>query len=71
MLNLLFFIIIIVLFIVIGGLFSIFGFITSIFRGTKKETEPDTFKKSSSGNKKIFTPNEGEYVDFEEVKDDK
>lgn len=71
MLNFLFFLIIIVLVIVGGVIISILGFFSSIFRRPKREGESETFQNNASKNAKVFTPSEGEYVDFEEVKDDK
>lgn len=72
MLNFLFFIIILILFVVFGVIFFIVGSVSSLFRRTKKNVdESDIFQNTTSENKKIFTPNEGEYVEFEEIKEDK
>ena len=72
MLNFLFFIIILILFVVFGVIFFIVGSVSSLFRRTKKNVdESDIFQNTPSENKKIFTPNEGEYVEFEEIKEDK
>lgn len=84
-LGLFFFIIVIVLIfglsIISGILRLLFGFGRK--RGNNKQQreqqnsyhsneESDTFKGSVQQNrKKIFDKNEGEYIDFEEVKDDK
>ena len=72
MLNFLFFIIILILFVVFGVIFFIVGSVSSLFRRTKKNVdESDIFQNTTSENKKIFTPNEGEYLEFEEIKEDK
>ena len=63
------------MFILLIGLFivfSIFGFIRSIFgfgkRSNPQNQHSDSFEKAASKSK-IFGKQEGEYVDFEEVKE--
>jgi len=60
-------------FIVILILATAFGFLRSLFGfGRRKNTQQqtDTFSDNNSIDKqKIFDKNEGEYVDFEEVKE--
>ena len=72
------FIFAILFFILFIGLFlimSVFGFIRSLFsfgkhNRTEKDTPSQEFEKSND-KIKIFDKNEGEYVDFEEIKEDK
>ena len=72
------FIIAILLFILFLGLFlimSVFGFVRSLFsfgkhNRTGQETPSEESDKSND-KLKIFDKNEGEYVDFEEIKEDK
>ncbi|MGC3977901.1 MAG: DUF4834 family protein [Paludibacteraceae bacterium] len=72
MLNFLFFILVFILVIVFGVIFFIVGSVSALFRRTKKNAnESDIFQDATPESKKIFTPNEGEYVEFEEIKDEK
>ena len=72
MLNFLFFIIIFVLVIGLIIISAVFGFIRSIFRFGKnanqtQNTESQTPEEPASKSK-IFDKNEGEYVDYEDIK---
>jgi len=72
MLGFLFFILIFILFIGLMIISSIFGFIRSIFNFGKRNTKtPDSqsqdFQQPTTKSK-IFDKNEGEYVDYEEMK---
>lgn len=54
---------------------SVFGFIRSLFSFGKKnrtpgDTQPHDFEQPNDKSK-IFDKSEGEYVDFEEIKEDK
>ena len=72
------FIFAILLFILFVGLFiilSILGFIRSLFSFGKRnnqsqDTQSQDFEQPT-GKSKIFDQKEGEYVDFEEIKDEK
>jgi hypothetical protein len=71
------FIFAILLFVLFFGLFiilSVFGFIRSLFsfgkRGNTQDHQTQDFEQPE-GKSKIFDKKEGEYVDFEEIKDDK
>lgn len=66
-----------IIFILLIGLFiifSIFGFIRSIFSFGKRSNSQqqgqrsDSFERSTSKSK-IFSKQEGEYVDYEEIKE--
>ncbi|MDD4967914.1 MAG: DUF4834 family protein [Paludibacter sp.] len=71
------FIFAILLFVLFFGLFiilSVFGFIRSLFSFGKRnnpsqDSQPGNFEQPS-GKSKIFDKKEGEYVDFEEIKED-
>ena len=71
--SFIFFFIIFILFIGLFVILSILGFIRSIF-GFGKHSNPtqqqhsDTFEQPNSKSK-IFDKKEGEYVDYEEIKD--
>ena len=72
------FIFAILFFILFLGLFiimSVLGFIRSIFTfGKNNRSAQDTHSQNfeqPNGKTKIFDKKEGEYVDFEEIKDDK
>ena len=67
LLSLFIFIIVIVLFAVL----SVWGFLRSFFglgRKPKQKSEPPS-KPSNPKREKFFKQNEGEYVDYEEVKE--
>jgi len=72
------FIFAILVFFLFIGLFiimSVFGFIRSLFSFGKKnrtpgDTQPHDFEQPNDKSK-IFDKSEGEYVDFEEIKEDK
>ena len=74
MLGFLLFILIFILFIGLMIISSVFGFIRTIFGLGKRTTQAQNpgsqdFQQPGSGSKsKIFDKNEGEYVDYEEVK---
>lgn len=72
MLSFLFFIVIFVLVIILMIISAVFGFIRSIFgfgrRTTQNQTTDYQNFEQPSAKSKIFDKNEGEYVDFEEVK---
>lgn len=55
-------------------LMSVLGFIRSIFGFGRKrkssENKAQSFDQQSSQKEKIFKKTEGEYVDYEEVKED-
>jgi len=72
------FIFAILIFILFLGLFvimSVFGFIRSLFSfGKQNRTGQGTSREDvekPNDKMKIFDKNEGEYVDFEEIKEDK
>ena len=71
------FIFAILLFILFLGLFiilSVFGFIRSLFSVGKRSNTKDHQNEDleqPGGKSKIFDKKEGEYVDFEEIKEDK
>lgn len=77
--NFLIFIIILVLLFGAVILFSVLGFIRSVFsaifglgrRRNSYQTSPDqpSYQADPKSKTKVFAPTEGEYVDFEEVKD--
>ncbi len=77
--NFLFFIVILVLLFGAIILFSVLGFIRSVFsaifglgrRRNSYQTSPDqpSYQADPKSKTKVFAPTEGEYVDFEEVKD--
>jgi len=77
--NFLIFIIILVLLFSAIILFSVLGFIRSVFsaifglgrRRNSYQTSPDqpSYQADPKSKTKVFAPSEGEYVDFEEVKD--
>jgi hypothetical protein len=69
------FIFFILFFILVIGLFiisSVFGFIRSIFGFGKRATQPQNFQSGNfeqpTSKSKVFDNNEGEYVDYEEIK---
>jgi len=71
------FIFAILLFILFFGLFiilSVFGFLRSLFsfgkRGNTQDQQHEDLEQPA-GKSKIFDKKEGEYVDFEEIKEDK
>ncbi len=71
------FLISILLIFLFAGIFIfllIVGFFRSLFgfgrRNTPKDqTQNETYNSKSAKHKKVFDKNEGEYVDFEEVRD--
>ena len=72
------FIFAILLFILFIGLFiilSVLGFIRSLFsfgkRNNPSHNSPSQDIEQPNGKSKIFDKKEGEYVDFEEIKEDK
>jgi len=72
------FIFAILIFILFVGLFiimSVLGFIRSLFSFGKKNRTPGNTNSQvmdqPSDKSKIFDKSEGEYVDFEEIKEDK
>lgn len=72
--NILFFFLIFIVLIVLVVLFSILGFIRNVFStifgfGRKRKTEQaEQAQTAQNDHKKIFGKNEGEYVDYEEIK---
>ena len=69
------FIFFILFFILVVGLFiisSVFGFIRSILGFGKRANQPQNFQSEGfeqpTSKSKIFDSNEGEYVDYEEIK---
>jgi hypothetical protein len=72
MLSFLFFIVIFVLVIILMIISAVFGFIRSIFGFGRRKTQNQTTNfqdfEQPSAKSKIFDKNEGEYVDFEDVK---
>jgi hypothetical protein len=76
MLSFLFFILlfggIIVLAILLSVLNAIFGIFRGIFSfGRNQNNAPSQHTAQSSSKKKIFEKTEGDYVDYEEIKDKK
>ena len=74
MLSFLFFIVIFVLVIGLIIISTVFGFIRSIFSFGKRNNQPNNSSQEfeqPTTKSKIFDKKEGEYVDFEEVKEDK
>lgn len=72
MLSFLLFIIVFVLVIVVIIISTVLGFIRSIFRFGKRadpmqDTQSQEFEQPAPKSK-IFDKNEGEYVDYEEIK---
>lgn len=73
--NFIFLLIIFILFIGLFILGSVISFIRSIFGfGRKKNSNNtnesgQTFENSKKSKSKIFSKNEGEYVDYEEIKE--
>ena len=72
------FIFAILFFILFLGLFivlSVFGFIRSLFsfgkRSNQGQNQQTNDFEQPAGKSKIFDKKEGEYVDFEEIKEDK
>jgi len=72
------FIFAIILFVLFLGLFlilSVLGFIRSLFsfgkRNRPTQNTPSQDFEQPNDKTKIFDKNEGEYVDFEEIKEDK
>jgi hypothetical protein len=72
MLGFLFFIIIFVLIIGLLIISTLFGFIRSLFgfgkRGAQNQNSQTPSHEQPNSKSKIFDKNEGEYVDYEEVK---
>lgn len=73
MLSFLFFIVIFVLVIGLVIISTIFGFLRSIFSFGKRNTQTQsaqsqTYHEQPTSKSKIFERNEGEYVDYEEIK---
>jgi len=73
MLSFLFFIVAFVLVVVLIVISTVLGFIRSIFSFGRRATQPQNpqsqnFEQQQSNKSKIFEKNEGEYVDYEEVK---
>lgn len=72
MLSFLFFIVIFVLVIGLVIISTIFGFLRSIFSFGKRNTQTQSAQSQTYGQpvskSKIFDNNEGEYVDYEEIK---
>ncbi|HEY6913973.1 MAG TPA: DUF4834 family protein [Paludibacter sp.] len=73
MLSFLFFIVIFVLVIGLVIISTIFGFIRSIFSFGKRSAQTQNAQSQAYGQQptsksKIFDSNEGEYVDYEEIK---
>jgi len=69
------FILFILMFFLVIGLIiisTVFGFIRSIFSFGKRTNQTQDFQSESHGQttskSKIFDTNEGEYVDYEEIK---
>lgn len=72
MLSFLFFIVIFVLVIGLVIISTIFGFLRSIFSFGKRNTQAQSAQSQTyeqpTSKSKIFDRNEGEYVDYEEIK---
>jgi uncharacterized protein HemY len=72
MLSFLFFIVIFILVIGLIIISTIFGFIRSIFSFGKRNNQTQSAQSQTYGQptskSKIFDSNEGEYVDYEEIK---
>ncbi|MFT3753021.1 MAG: DUF4834 family protein [Paludibacter sp.] len=72
MLGFLFFIVIFILVIGLVIISTIFGFLRSIFSFGKRNTQTQSAHSQTheqpASKSKIFGNNEGEYVDFEEIK---
>ena len=73
MLSFLFFIVAFVLVIVLIVISTVLGFIRSIFSFGRRATQTQSsqsqnFEHQQPNKSKIFDNNEGEYVDYEEVK---
>lgn len=72
--HFIFLILLIALFIFLFLLMSVFGFIRSLFgfgRKTKQQQDNhQSFDQQANNKEKIFKKTEGEYVDYEEVKED-
>ena len=64
---LLLFLILSIVFIIIS---SVVRFIVSFFIGKRRDSNPNT-PSSATKRRKIFDNNEGEYVDFEEIKENR
>jgi flagellar basal body-associated protein FliL len=73
MLGFLFFIVIFILVVVLIIISTVLGFIRSIFSFGKRNKQTQDFQSNTeeqpTSRSKIFDKNEGEYVDYEEVKD--
>ncbi|MBP9017309.1 MAG: DUF4834 family protein [Paludibacteraceae bacterium] len=76
--HLIFSILILIVFIGVLSLLFVLGFVRSLFnfgRKSKKGNQPkednSVFSHSSKKKKKIFDKNDGEYVDFEEIDEEK
>lgn len=72
--HFIFLILLVALFIFLFVLMSVFGFIRSIFGFGRKRNQSQenirTFDQEANQKEKIFKKTEGEYVDYEEVKDE-
>jgi hypothetical protein len=74
MFNLLFFVIIVIAVFALAIVMSILNAVLGIFRGIFSfgrkgdNTQPTSNNASSPAKKKVFDTNDGEYVDYEEVK---
>ncbi|WP_101688776.1 DUF4834 family protein [Dysgonomonas massiliensis] len=71
----LFFFLIIIFFVVVLVL-SFIGKVANLFRGSNqrhqaRQQQYEEEQKSASGTKKFISEDEGQYVDFEEIKEDK
>lgn len=70
--NFLLFLLILILFFVIFVVMGVLGFVRSIFGGKMPRRKPteqnDNTQKQAK--EKFFKPDEGEYVDYEEMKDE-
>ena len=73
--SIIFAILLVILFFGLFIIMSVFGFIRSIFTfGKNNRTTPDNQPQDyeqPNAKSKIFDKKEGEYVDFEEIKDEK
>ena len=67
-------ILLVALFIFLFILLSVFGFVRSIFgfgrnKNKTNDTNDQIFDQQTQHKSKVFEENEGEYVDYEELKD--
>lgn len=70
------FILIFILFIGLVIILAVAGFIRSLFsfgkrKGPLQDEQSQEFEQQAASKHKIFDKKEGEYVDFEEIKEDK